>query len=142
MTWRCTVAKPHSACVRMLHCFSHVQLFAILGMIACQFPLAMGFSRQEYWSGFPALFQGIFLTQGSSMSPALAGGFFATSTTWEAQTSGNFQANPHQEEKYRDGLVAHELWGPYLIGRRSLKLLLLKVKENILSKPSNWRKGV
>ena len=46
------------------------------------------------------------------MSPALAGRFFATSGTWEAQTSGNFQANPHQEEKYRDGLVTHELWGP------------------------------
>ena len=30
--------------------------------IACQAPLSMGFSRQEYWSGFP--FQGIFLTQG------------------------------------------------------------------------------
>ena len=26
----------------------------------------MGFSRQEYWSGLYALFQGIFLTQGSN----------------------------------------------------------------------------
>ena len=35
------------------------------------------------------LLQGIFLTQGSNpglfMSPALADGFFTTSTTWEAQ---------------------------------------------------------
>ena len=30
------------------------------------------------------LLQGIFLTQGSLMPPALAGRFFTTSTTWEA----------------------------------------------------------
>ena len=35
----------------MLSQFSHVQLFAILWTIACQAPLSMGFSRQEYWSG-------------------------------------------------------------------------------------------
>ena len=34
-------------------------------------PLSMGFSRQEYWSGLPFPFQGIFLTQGSNPSPAL-----------------------------------------------------------------------
>ena len=33
--------------------------------IACQAPLSMGFSRQEYWSGLPFL-QGIFLTQESN----------------------------------------------------------------------------
>ena len=32
---------------------SCVQLFATLGTIACQAPLSMGFSRQEYWSGSP-----------------------------------------------------------------------------------------
>ena len=31
--------------------------------VACQAPLSMGFSTQEYWSGLPDL-QGIFLTQG------------------------------------------------------------------------------
>ena len=34
----------------MLTCFSRVQLFATLWTIACQSPLYMGFSRQEYWS--------------------------------------------------------------------------------------------
>ena len=34
--------------------------------VAHQAPLSMGFSRQEYWSGFPCLLQGIFLTQGSN----------------------------------------------------------------------------
>ena len=33
--------------------FSCVWLFATLWTIACQVPLSMGFSRQEYWSGLP-----------------------------------------------------------------------------------------
>ena len=37
----------------MLSCFSHVHLFATLWTVACQAPLSMGFSRQEYWSGLP-----------------------------------------------------------------------------------------
>ena len=32
---------------------SHVRLFATPWTVACQAPLSMGFSRQEYWSGFP-----------------------------------------------------------------------------------------
>ena len=35
--------------------------------VACQAPLSMGFSRQEYWSGCHALLQGIFPTQGSNL---------------------------------------------------------------------------
>ena len=30
---------------------SHVQLFATPWTVACQAPLSMEFSRQEYWSG-------------------------------------------------------------------------------------------
>ena len=37
----------------MLNCFHHVKLFTTLWAIACQAPLSMGFSRQEYWSGLP-----------------------------------------------------------------------------------------
>ena len=40
----------------MLSLFSHVQLFATL--VAHQFPLSMGFSRQEYWSGLHSPSQG------------------------------------------------------------------------------------
>ena len=32
---------------------SHVCLFVTLWTVACQAPLSMGFSRQEYWSGLP-----------------------------------------------------------------------------------------
>ena len=34
--------------------------------LACQAPPSVGLSRQEYWSGFPALLQGIFPIQGSN----------------------------------------------------------------------------
>ena len=40
-----------TACI--LSRFSHIQLFVTLWTIALQAPLSMGFSRQEYWSGFP-----------------------------------------------------------------------------------------
>ena len=33
--------------------FSRVRLFATLWTVACQAPLFMGFSRQEYWNGLP-----------------------------------------------------------------------------------------
>ena len=39
-------------------CYKRVQ------PVACQDPLSMGFSRQEYWRGVPFPPQGIFLTQG------------------------------------------------------------------------------
>ena len=46
--------------------FSRVRLFAIPWTVACQAPLSMGFSRQEYWSGLPFPPLGIFPTQGSN----------------------------------------------------------------------------
>ena len=50
----------------------------------------MGLSRQEYWRELPCPSPGDLADPGiepvSLMSPALAGGFFTTSTTWEAQT--------------------------------------------------------
>ena len=48
----------------------------------------MGLSRQEYWSGLPCSPPGDLPHPGIEptllMSPALAGRFFTTSTTWEA----------------------------------------------------------
>ena len=35
------------------HLLSHGQMFATLWTGACQAPLSIGFSRQEYWSGLP-----------------------------------------------------------------------------------------
>ena len=39
-------------------------LTVTLWTVACQAPLSMRFSRQEYWNGCQALLQGVFLTQG------------------------------------------------------------------------------
>ena len=46
--------------------FSRVRLFVTPWTVACQAPLSIGFSRQEYWSGLPFLLQEIFPTQGSN----------------------------------------------------------------------------
>ena len=51
----------------LLSRFSHVRLFTTPWTIDHQAPLSMGFSRQEYWSGFHALLQGILLIQGSNL---------------------------------------------------------------------------
>ena len=46
----------------------------------------MGFPRQVYWSGLPFPSPGDLLDPGiKPVSPALAGRFFTTEPTWEAQ---------------------------------------------------------
>ena len=69
--------------------FRYVQLFETLWTVACpRAPLSMGFSRQEYCSGLLCPSPGDLPDPGiepvSLTSPALAGGFFTTSTSWEA----------------------------------------------------------
>ena len=72
----------------MLSCFSRVRPFATLWTAAHQATLSVGFSRKNYWSGLPFPIPGDLPNPGikptSLASPALAGGFFTTSTTWEA----------------------------------------------------------
>ena len=57
--------------------------------------LSMGFSRQGCWSGLPFPFPGHLPNPGiepaSLASPALAGRFFTTSTTWVKHSSQNMQ---------------------------------------------------
>ena len=50
-----------------------------LWIVACQAPLSMGFSRQEYWSGLPLPSPGDFPDPGvEPRSPALVGELFTT----------------------------------------------------------------
>ena len=63
---------PTCVCVCVCQLLSHVQLFVILWTVACQAPLSMEFSRQEYWSGQALPSSGDLLQQGiESGSPAL-----------------------------------------------------------------------
>ena len=70
--------------VKSLSC---VWLFVTPWTVAYRVPPSMGFSRQEYWSGLLFPSPGDLVTPGieptSLVSPALAGGFFTTSATWE-----------------------------------------------------------
>ena len=56
--------------------------------IAFRATLSMGVSRQEYWNRLPCTPPGDLPNPGielmSLISPALAGGFFTTNSTWEA----------------------------------------------------------
>jgi len=59
--------------------------------VTCQAFLPMEFPRQEYWSGLPFPTPGDLPDPGIKLSapvfPALAGGFFTTSATWEASSN-------------------------------------------------------
>ena len=74
-------------CLCLLHCFSPVQLIVTPWTVAHQAPLSMGFFRQEYWSGLPVPTPEDLPNPGIELAspgfPALEGGFYITSPTWE-----------------------------------------------------------
>ena len=76
-------------------------------------PLSMGFSRQEYSSGFPSPPPGDRLDPGVEpavlMSPVLAGRFFTTSTTWETQEQRYWE----QSQVFKDDQDLPGEWRPY-----------------------------
>ena len=67
----------------VLSCFSRVRFFVTLWIVARQVLQSMGFSRQEYWSGFLPPLPGDVPQPGielvSLTSPTMAGGFFTIS---------------------------------------------------------------
>ena len=72
----------------MLSHFSHVRLLVTPWTVAHQAPLSMGFSRQEYWSGLPFPSPGDLSKPGIKPgSPALSGGFFASSVPGKPSNS-------------------------------------------------------
>ena len=83
----------------LLTCFSHVWLFATLWTVARQAPLSMGLSRQEYWRGLPCPPPGDLPDPGiqllSLLSPALADGFFITSTTSGSNLDSSYSMWPY-----------------------------------------------
>ena len=84
------VPASFSMHVCVLSRLSRVRLFTILWTVARQAPRSKGCSRQEHWSGLPCPPPEDLPNPGIEptplTSPALAGEFFTTSTTWEAFT--------------------------------------------------------
>ena len=92
--WRVPGVLSYHVCVKSL---SRVRLFATPWTVACQAPLSIGFSRQEYWNGLPFPSPGDLPDPGieleSLRSLALAGGFFTTSAiSLVVQTAKNLPA--------------------------------------------------
>ena len=82
-----------SVSVCMLSLISHGWLFDPMDC-SPQDCLSVGFSRQEYWSGYPFPSPGDLPDLGIEPTSLcllhLAGRFFTSSTTWEAQCSQEF----------------------------------------------------
>ena len=66
---------------------SHVWFCVILWTVVHQAPLSMEFSREEYQHGLPCSPLSSWSNLCLLCVPALAGGFFTTSATWETQGS-------------------------------------------------------
>ena len=84
----CAANTLESGCSHtwVLSCFSRVQLFVKLWIVAYHASLSMACSRQEYWSGMPLSSPGDLpdpATEPESFTfPGLAGKFFTTSASW------------------------------------------------------------
>ena len=79
--------------------------FVTVWTLACQAPLSMGFSRQDYWSGWACPPPGDLPNPGiepvSLTSPALEGGFFNTSATRAVYSKG-YQDSVQEESGAED----------------------------------------
>ena len=110
--------------------------FATPQTVAHQAPLSMGFPRQEYWSGLLFPSPGDLPNPGTEpVFPALAGGFFTTSVTWEAQMNEYvlysnkilFTKRSGQENKKTRLRLEENIWKTYLDKR-----LLSKIYKELL----------
>ena len=114
--------------------FSHVRLVVTPWAVALHAPLSMGFSRQGYWNGLPCPPPGDLPDPGidpvSLRSPALAGGFFTTSATWEADKYINDKM-----------IVACKKWQMPQISSKSCGNLMRKRLLPRGARKASWRRG-
>ena len=115
--------------VCMLNRFNRVRLYATPWIVACQAPLSMGFSRQEYWSGLPFPSPGVLPDPG--MEPAsifwLVGWFFTTSATWKPQL-----AVPQCQNAHRLHFLIHSMRKCLVLSRGSQPRGTLETSEQLL----------
>ena len=106
--------------------------------VAYQAPLSMGFSRQGYWSGLPFPPRGDLPDPGieptSLPSPALAGRFFTTTTTWEFHQDEEAHKIEHVMEKDIQFHTFITRWGRFKVLRSHYLLLRC---QNLYPKESN-----
>ena len=102
----CVCVHVHT-CARTL---SHVQLFVTPWTVACQAPLSMKFSRQEYWNGLPLPSPGKESIPGSGTKPkspahiSCIGSWILTHcATWEVQLNISHRQNETSICSNRDG---------------------------------------
>ena len=114
-----SIVTSHLINVCVLSCFSPVQLCGTLWTVARQVPLSIGFSRQEYWSGLPCPSPGELpdpeMESASLTSPALAGRFFTTSATWEAQIVTPTHKKRDTTNKFKDETQTQIIYLVYII---------------------------
>ena len=81
----CACMQSWSSCVSLCTMYRvQCTMYYVLWSVACQAPLSMGSSRQEYWSGLSSLPPRDLPDSGILYLPVLVGGFFTTSAMWEA----------------------------------------------------------
>ena len=117
----------------MLSLFSHVRLFVTPWTVACQTPLSMGFSRQEYWSGLlcPPPWDLLDSRMEPCLtSPALTGRLFPTSATWER--------NHKIIHKYLKYINLNILSVNNVLYKKMCLVFMQKDKAFLLSMPDNW----
>ena len=88
--------------------FSRVWLFLTLWTVAHQFPLSVGFCRQEYWSGLPCLSPGDLPNPGIKhlQISYIAGRFFIHWATTEAHEYWSGQPIPSPGDHPNPGIEA------------------------------------
>ena len=85
--------------------FSHVRLLMTIWTVARHAPLSTGFSRQGYWNGLPWAPLGDLPNPGikpTSLTLALAGGFYNTSKTWKQIHQKKKKKKPRTAAVYKN----------------------------------------
>ena len=111
----------------LLSCFSHVWLCATPQMATHQVPLSLGFSRQEYWSGWPFL---------SPMQACMLSLFSHARLYATTRTAAHSQTPPSM------GLPRQEYWSglPFPSPTYYYIILQIKTSETFQSKEICLRK--
>ena len=123
-TKMCTVGSlTVGFCFARMCVLRRLWYFVTLWTVACQAPLSMGFPTQECWNALPFLPPGDLLDPGIEpahlASPALAGGFFTTSTTWKPSVlyihSYPFRSRTNTWSRFKYFHYPTSLWCKYCL---------------------------